>query len=303
MSRTGRSGHDRCRERAVADVEPRSTDALAAVSRLAVGRPAARAPGAQRPSPALRVAHREGRLGDSGDVLRGTLRTFNLDPPMILVLVDRGALGGPGQARFAGAGRVAPARTLRVRRREGRFRDVSGCLKGAPQDAHRPEGHPQDIKPRPQNAPHKPHAARPVRKAAPLKAGPSARRARPQGGPCPPDLARRALPAGACGRAGPREKHRWIQVECSQRPPFRDMAGVANAPFAASGHCRGRFAPAREAGRTVTTVPHDQPRKTPTSDHQGNVHNHSFLTFSLGSCCLHQRCVSVHIQAGTRRQR
>jgi hypothetical protein len=40
-------------------------------------RPAARAAGAQRPAPALRVARREGRLGDSGDVLRGTHRTFN----------------------------------------------------------------------------------------------------------------------------------------------------------------------------------------------------------------------------------
>ena len=48
-------------------------------------------------------------------VLRGTLRTFSLNPPMILVLVHRSALGGPGQARFAGAGRAAPARTLRVR--------------------------------------------------------------------------------------------------------------------------------------------------------------------------------------------
>jgi len=38
-------------------------------------------------------------------------------------------------------------------------------------------------------------------------------------------------------------------------------------PFAASGHCRGRFAPAREAGRTVAAVPHDQPRKTSNSDH------------------------------------
>jgi len=57
-----------------------------------------------------------------------------------------------------------------------------------------------------------------------------------------------------------------VGVECPRRP-FRDMAGVANAPFAASGHCRGRFAPAREAGRTVATVPHDQPRKTSNSDH------------------------------------
>jgi hypothetical protein len=46
--------------------------------RLGPVRPAARAPGAQRPAPTLRVARREGRVGDSGDVLRGTLRTLNV---------------------------------------------------------------------------------------------------------------------------------------------------------------------------------------------------------------------------------
>ena len=49
--------------------------------------------------------------------------------------------------------------------------------------------------------------------------------------------------------------------------PFETSADVPDAPFAASGPCRWRFAPAREAGRTVATVPHDQPRKTSNSDH------------------------------------
>jgi len=116
-----------------------------------------------------------GVFGTWPDVLRVPFRALSLDPPMILVLVDRGALSGPGQARFADAGRVAPTRTRRVRRREGRFRDMSGCLKGAPQDAQRPKGHPQDIGPCPETAPHGLGAARPAREAG------FARRAMPNG--------------------------------------------------------------------------------------------------------------------------
>ena len=121
------------------------------------------------------------------DAMKGASETLDLDPPMVCRSFS-GLDGCGGQARCAGAGRAAPTRTRRVRRREGRDRDVGGCLEGALQGVE-PES--TDVLPR----------------------------ARPSGTP------RRARPASRAGRTAPSLARgafgTWPDV---LRGPFRTLS-------------------------------------------------------------------------------
>jgi len=211
-------------------------------------KPASRA-GCCAPCPRGGTWRARGACASPAHVLKDTLETINLDPPMILPWCLVSWRMGSGLARFAGAGRAAPTRRVAHRegRREGRLGDSGDVLKGTHKTLNALKGTLKTST----HVPKTPLTSH-TQPAQPAK------RPRPQSGPRPPNLACRTSPAGPCGRADPREDHRWIQV---QRPeghpgdgPKVSLAGhtVRRAYAACQARCAGRTGETRPLGHRWT---------------------------------------------------